>query len=108
MKRNYKKYTLAKQSFSRAFRSSSGDGSQGLEVYTKDGEAPRSGASLSETSLGKFQNEPLGYGDGRLTRLSLLEGLIHDLALKGDSKGLSKVLKEYCEVYIELERGGDS
>lgn len=49
---------------------------------------------------------PLGYGDGLSIRISILEGLIHDLALTGDSEGLYKVLKEYILTWVELVRGG--
>ncbi len=38
-------------------------------------------------------------------RLRILEQIIHDLSLTGDSEGLRKALREYLELWIALERG---
>ena len=99
-------YTTDKKLFQKAFLPSSADGSQGLEICTEDEEAPKYGASLSDTSLGKSEREPLGYGEGLSSRLSLLEGVIHDLAITGNSEGLRIALKEYFLLWVSLARRG--
>ena len=107
MKNRQRKYSTSKPRFQRAFSDAGADSSLWYGLYTEDGGEALRASPLFETSLGKpSKKEPLGYGEGLSSRLSLLEGVIHDLAITGNSEGLYRALEEYSCLWVELARRG--
>ena len=69
-------YTFLKQFFQRAFALLSADGSQSLEIYTKNAGRGSSGMAkapfpVSFTFLGKQEKEPVGCGEVSLNIVPL-------------------------------------
>ena len=107
MKNRQRKYSTSKPRFQRAFSHAGADSSLRYGLYTEDGGEALRASPLSETSLGKpSKNELIGFGDSRLTRLRLLEDLIHGFAVESDAKALRIALREYFYLWVELIRGG--
>ena len=106
MKNRQREYSTSKPRFQRAFSHAGADSSLRYGLHTEDGGEALRASPLSETSLGKPSKELIRLGHSRLTRLRLLEDLIHAFALKGDSKGLRIALNEYVCLWISLVRGG--